>query len=81
MDQVTSGIRIVSICGSVRPDNFTVKALRLIEDELRSNFGAEVTSFDLAELSLPMPGTGDSSDGGDHAKCRDRCHWSGPSDA
>ena len=62
MDQVTSGIRIVSICGSVRPDNFTAKALRLVEDELRSNFGAEVTSFDLAELSLPMPGTGDSSD-------------------
>lgn len=62
MDRSDSGIRIVSICGSVRAGNFTAKALRLVEDELRTGFGAKVISFDLAEISLPMPGTGDSAD-------------------
>ncbi|OZG72754.1 NADPH-dependent FMN reductase [Hahella sp. CCB-MM4] len=49
-------IKIVTICGSVRPGNFTAKALKIAEDELRKSSGLEVTSIDLVPLALPLPG-------------------------
>jgi len=49
-------IKITAICGSVRPENATSKALRLVLDELASHPGVEVTAVDLEELDLPLPG-------------------------
>jgi NAD(P)H-dependent FMN reductase len=49
-------IRIVTICGSVRPNNFTSKALGLVIDEFRRLPEVELTPFDLGEIDLPLPG-------------------------
>ncbi len=56
-----NGIRIVAIGGSVRPDNFTGKALALAVDELKTNHqDIEVEWFDPAKSTLPLPGAGSS---------------------
>ncbi len=49
-------IKITAICGSVRPDNATSKALALALDELASHPDVEVTPVYLEELDLPLPG-------------------------
>lgn len=49
-------IKIVSICGSVRPGNYTAKALRLVLDEFSTQSDVEVTPIFLDELDLPLPG-------------------------
>lgn len=49
-------ITIVTICGSVRPGNFTSKALRLALDELAKHSDVQVNSIDLAAFELPLPG-------------------------
>lgn len=49
-------IQIVAVCGSVRPGNYTSKALRLVVDELESQTGVSVRVFDPAEMDLPPPG-------------------------
>ncbi len=50
------GIEIVTICGSVRPGNFTAKALALVVDELRRQDKVQVTEIDLADVELALPG-------------------------
>ncbi len=50
------GIRIVAINGSVRPGNFTGKALGVVIDELRKFKELSVEVFDPATMSLPLPG-------------------------
>lgn len=56
-DQASNGIRIVAIGGSVRPGNFTGKALALVLDELSVNHPkVTVDMFDPATLGLQMPG-------------------------
>jgi len=56
-----NSIRIVAIGGSVRPGNFTSKALALAIDELRTKHpDVEVEWFDPAKSDLPPPGTGTS---------------------
>ncbi len=49
-------IQIVTICGSVRPGNYTAKALRLVLDELAKHSDVEVAPIFLDELDLPLPG-------------------------
>ncbi len=49
-------ISIVTICGSVRPDNNTGKALALVIDELRRHPDVEVRPFDLDTVDLAFPG-------------------------
>lgn len=62
MSDAMSGIRIATILGTVRPGNFTGKALNLVNDELQRS-GAVVESFDPAQMTLGFPGqpaTGDA---------------------
>jgi FMN reductase len=56
-----NGIRIVAIQGSVRPGNFTAKALALAVDEVnKSEINVEVV--DPSSLNLTMPGVANDSD-------------------
>lgn len=52
-----SGIRIVAVVGSVRPGNYTAKALALVVDELQKLEKVEVDVFDPARMKLPPPGS------------------------
>lgn len=49
-------IRIVTVLGSVRPGNYTGKALALVNDELGKRPDVEVARVDLAAVDLPFPG-------------------------
>lgn len=49
-------IQIVAIQGTVRPGNFTAKALALVADELRKHDGVGVELIDPSTLNLPFPG-------------------------
>lgn len=49
-------VNIVTLCGSVRPGNFTAMALTLAEDELRRHNQVTVNHIDLTSLDLPLPG-------------------------
>ncbi len=51
-------IRIVAICGSVRPGNFTAKALSVVEDEMKKNSFIEFHFIDPSKYDLPLPGMG-----------------------
>jgi len=55
--------RIVCISGTSRPGNFTSRAVRVVEDELRK-LGAEVTVLDARELTLDFPGFPRTADAG-----------------
>ncbi len=48
-------IRIVTICGSVRPGNYTSKALRLALDEFAKHSDVEVTPVFLDKIELRCP--------------------------
>jgi chromate reductase len=50
------GISIVSVNGSVRPGNFTGKALALVIDELKKRPELEIHALDLADYRLLPPG-------------------------
>jgi len=50
------GIRIVAIGGSVRPDNYTWKALSLVVHELKKKENIDLEVFDPRNLDLPKPG-------------------------
>ncbi len=49
-------IKIVTICGSVRPGNYTSKALALVLDEFAKRSDVEVNALDLDSIDLPHPG-------------------------
>ncbi len=49
-------VKIVTICGSVRPGNYTAKALRLVLDEFAKHSDVEVVPIFFDELELPLPG-------------------------
>lgn len=58
-----SAIRLAVIQGSVRPDNYTGKAVAVVLDELGRHERVSVDLIDPATLSLPLPGSGaDSAD-------------------
>lgn len=52
-------IHIAAIGGSVRPANYTMKALRLVAEDLQAREGVSVDLIDPAGLDLPPPGLGD----------------------
>lgn len=49
-------IKIIAICGSVRPGNNTAKAMRLALDEFARHPDVEVAPVYLDKLDLPLPG-------------------------
>ena len=51
------GIRIATVTGSVRPGNFTSRALALVHDEIRNHDGITLDAIDPARMRLPPPGT------------------------
>ncbi len=59
MPEENNGIRIVAVPGSVRPGNFTSKALALAVDEIRTHSDITLNVVDIT--NLPLPGTGDVS--------------------
>jgi NAD(P)H-dependent FMN reductase len=54
-------IRIITLCGSVRPGNYTRKALALVHDELGKDPAVEVGEVDPGEELFPFPGQTDNS--------------------
>jgi len=61
MSHTNRGIRIAAILGSVRPGNYTSKALALVADEIRRREDINLEIVDPAELSLPAPGLPDDT--------------------
>ena len=57
----STGPKIAIIQGSVRPSNYTAKAIALVIDEFHKK-NIEVELIDPAILNLPLPGTGGPSD-------------------
>ena len=55
-------LHIVCIQGSVRPDNYTAKALAVVVDELHRHPNVHCDVVDPAAMHLPFPGQGDSAD-------------------
>jgi chromate reductase len=55
METPKTSVRIVSILGTSRPGNFTLKALSLVNDELLEA-GVDVTTIDPAKVDLNFPG-------------------------
>jgi len=55
MTEDPSGIRIVVVQGSVRPGNYTAKAVALVLDELRLS-GVTVEHIDPTDMDLALPG-------------------------
>ncbi|MBT8390757.1 MAG: NAD(P)H-dependent oxidoreductase [Ignavibacteriaceae bacterium] len=49
-------IKIATILGSIRPGNYTGKALAVVQDELRKMNDVELIEIDPAKLKLGMPG-------------------------
>jgi chromate reductase len=62
-------IRIVAVIGSVRPGNYTSRALNLVADEIRQRDDAAVEVIDPATMALPFPGEEDG--GGDGQRLRE----------
>ena len=56
-------IRIAAICGSVRPGNYTRKALGLTLDELGKDPDVAVDAIYPEEFDLPLPGLPATGDG------------------
>ena len=61
MAEHEGGIRIVSVIGSVRPGNYTSRALALVNDEIRNHSKISLEVIDPAEMILPLPGLGEGS--------------------
>lgn len=57
----TLEIKIVAVSGSVRPGNFTAKALALAVDEVKKN-GVAVQVADPTSMHLTMPGVANDSE-------------------
>ena len=56
MSPQKSAFQVVAIPGSVRPGNFTGKALAVLADELRRNPGIDLETIDTAGIDFPLPG-------------------------
>ncbi len=55
-DGNSSGIRIVAVLGTARPENFTSKALALVIDEIAKHGNIALDLIDPAAQDLPFPG-------------------------
>ncbi len=60
--QIENRIRIAVVCGSVRPGSYTMKATRLVMDELAQQSDVVADVIDPAELHLPPPGVVSDTD-------------------
>lgn len=49
-------VRIVTIVGSMRPDNYTQKVLNLVVDEIKKHSDIQLDTIDPAAMSLSFPG-------------------------
>ncbi len=54
--QPSNGIRIVTVLGSVRPGNYTAKALAVVHDEIAKREDITLDAIDPAGLDLAPPG-------------------------
>ena len=61
-DDQNARIRIVAIVGTVRPGNYTSKALRLAVDEVEKHPECSCELIDPATMDLPFPGGGMTAD-------------------
>ena len=61
MPSQSSSIQVVAIPGSVRPGNFTGKALAVLADELRQHPGIDLETIDTAGIDFPLPGMSNGS--------------------
>ena len=52
----SKAIKIVAISGSVRPNNYTSRALALVIDEIRKNPDIHLETIDPIEMNLALPG-------------------------
>ncbi|MFQ5676116.1 MAG: NADPH-dependent FMN reductase [bacterium] len=64
---MSNAIQIVAIPGSVRPGNFTAKALAIAVDEFTKQ-SADIQVIDPSLINLPFPGTNGSTDDADALK-------------
>ncbi len=55
---------LVAVIGTVRPGNYTGRALNLVAAEIRQRDDATVEVIDPATMSLPFPGREDRDGGG-----------------
>ena len=55
-------IHLVALQGSVRPGNYTARALALVADEVEKHPGVSLEIVDPTEMHLPLPGQGSSED-------------------
>ncbi|MDA1086384.1 MAG: NAD(P)H-dependent oxidoreductase [Verrucomicrobia bacterium] len=69
MSDESSPYNVVGILGSVRPNNYTARAMALVADEFGVN-GIDFELIDPAKLDLPLPGT--ESDSSDAATMREQ---------
>ncbi len=61
MPSQSSAIQVVAIPGSVRPGNYTGKALAVLANELRQNPGIDLELIDTAGIDFPLPGMSNDS--------------------
>ena len=55
-------IRIATVCGSAREDNFTLKALNIVNEEISQHENVELDFIDAAKYDLTVPGVKASGD-------------------
>jgi len=55
-------IHLVALQGSVRPGNYTARALALVADEVEKHPGVSLEIIDPTDMHLPLPGQGSSED-------------------
>ncbi len=55
-------IRLVALQGSVRPGNYTARALALVADEVEKYPGVSLEIVDPTDMHLPLPGQRSSED-------------------
>ena len=55
-------IKIVTLCGSARPGNYTGKALAVVNETFKTMGGVQCESIALGNLGLQVPGQGTVSD-------------------
>ncbi len=55
-------IHLVALQGSVRPGNYTARALALVADEVEKHPSVSLEIVDPTEMHLPLPGQGSSDD-------------------
>jgi FMN reductase len=61
LERAKDCIRIVAIKGSVRPGNYTSKALALVTDEIEKHAEATLEVIDPARMNLPLPGAAEET--------------------